>query len=477
VRAKGLKVADGECAGLTVAHVEPGGPADLAGVQPGDIIISVDGTPIADELAFRYHAATACPTLTVRRPQASTVTGEEEGRRTGRTTAGRMLTLQVSAEDGEPLGLEFTDLLADGVYTCNNRCVFCFIHQMPRRMRRSLYLKDDDFRLSFVHGNYVTLTNMSDAEFARVVEQRLSPLYVSVHATDPELRGWLLGRRDEAPILPRLRWLCERGIDAHAQIVLCPGLNDGPALDRTLGDLSSLHPAASGIRSGVLSVAIVPVGLTQYRDRLPELRTPDRSYAREMIRRVRRYQADAAVRLGSRFAWLSDEWYYIAGKPIPGRRHYEGFPQLDDGVGTSRLFLDSLRSVSRRLPARLTRVQTGTLITAELPAALVREMCERYNVVEGVRLDTLVVKNRWFGGTISVAGLLTGFDIVEALGRRPDVGDVFVPDICLKDGQVLLDDVTPADMERATGRRFRVVGSNPRGLAAALGLTSGSRVG
>lgn len=444
--------------GLVVAQVDADSPAHAAGIEPGDIVVSVDGAPVPDELAFRYHAATARPRITIRR-------GDDER------------TVRLPFDGDGPTGIEFADLLGDGIHTCNNRCVFCFIHQMPRKMRRSLYLMDDDYRLSFVHGNYITLTNMSDAEFDRIVEQRLSPLYVSVHATDPDLRGRLLGRRDSAPIMPRLQWLTERGTDVHAQIVLCPGINDDEALDRTIHDLASLHPRQTGRRTGVLSVAVVPVGLTRYRDRLAELRPPDRSYAIGMIREARRWHGRLSDTLGTRFVWLSDEWYYLAGRPIPGSRHYEGFPQLEDGVGTTRLFLDDLAAVCRTLPSNAPIPRVGHVVTGELAAGPLAAMCDRFNSVNGIRLRPLVVRNDWFGGTISVAGLLTGADIAGALGRDNGPGEVFVPDICLKDGELFLDDVTVADLERTIGRPVRVVGSRPRALACMLGLTRRQSVG
>ena len=443
---------------LLVAHVEPDSPAWLAGIEPGDFITAVDGKPVLDELAFRYHAASDTPEVTLERN-------------------GRTRTVRLDYDGDGPTGIEFADLLADGIHTCNNRCVFCFIHQMPRRMRRSLYLMDDDYRLSFVHGNYVTLTNMSEAEFDRIVEQRLSPLYVSVHATDADLRGRLLGRKESVPILPRLRWLAERGIDTHAQIVLCPGINDGASLERTLDELAGLHPVANGWRTGVLSVAIVPVGLTRYRDRLPELRPPDRPYAHQMIGQARRWHRQMMARLGTRFVWLSDEWYYLADKPVPARVHYEGFPQLEDGVGTTRLFLDDLRSLASRLPDSISHPRAGTVVTGELAAAPVREMCRRLNAVGGIRLTTVAVRNDWFGGTISVTGLLTARDIAGALGKDTGDGEVFIPDICLKDREVFLDDLTCGDLERTISRPVTVVSARPRALADALGLTRMRRVG
>lgn len=445
--------------GLRIADVERDSPAERAGLNPGDIVVAVDGAPVPDELDWRFRTVEPHFVVTVDR-------------------AGHLLSLPVSHETGEPLGVTFEDLLGDGVHICNNRCVFCFIHQMPSGMRRSLYVRDDDFRLSFVHGNYITLTNLSEEELQRIVTQRLSPLYVSVHATDPAVRGMLLGRRDDAPVMERLRWLASHRINIHAQIVLCPGLNDGPVLEQTVSDLASLHPADANGRHGVLSVAIVPVGLTRYRDRLPKLTAPDGVYARHMIAWARRVSNELRKRLGTRFVWLSDEWYFLAGVLVPSRRHYEGFPQLEDGVGTTRLFLDELRQVVKKLPAASPRPHRALLVTGELAADVVRKLADALNGVAGLNVTTVAVPNRWFGGTISAAGLLTGRDIVETLSKyRPD-GTVYLPDICLRDRtDALLDDMTIADLETLTGRRVHVTPPRPRALAGLLGLTPSGSIG
>ena len=437
--------------GLLVESVEPASPAERAGVRVGDVVVALNGRPVADVLDFRFRVAVGRPYLRVLRQ------GTEVD-----------LRLPGAAEGG--VGLTFANELGDRVHTCNNRCVFCFIHQMPKRMRKSLYLMDDDFRLSFMHGNYVTLTNVSDEEWRRILEQRLSPLYVSVHATDPVLRGRMLGRRAAAPILPQIRELARHGIDVHAQVVLCPGWNDGEALNRTVHELADEHPARTGLRWGVRSVAIVPVGLTKYRERLTPLDAVDRTYAEKMIQAT----TAAALRLkrvlGSRFVWLSDEWYWLAGKPTPGRRHYEEFPQLEDGVGTTRLFLDEAARLARRLPAAAPRPVDGTAVTAPLASGAVRAWLERLNTVQGVSLDLCIVPNRFFGERINVAGLMTAQDIAASLQEHGGVGTVFVPAICLRDSELFLDDARVEDLERACSRPVRIVEPRPRGLAAALGL-------
>ncbi|MCS6777709.1 MAG: DUF512 domain-containing protein [Chloroherpetonaceae bacterium] len=444
---------------LIVAGVDPDSPAERAGVRAGDLLRRINGKPILDVLDYRFHAVGARLDLSLERN-------------------GRPLNLRLIKRDYEDAGLSFESDLGDRVHTCKNKCVFCFIHQQPRKMRRSLYLMDDDFRLSFMHGNYVTLTNVTPEEWARIKEQRLSPLYVSVHATDPELRGRLLGRKEPAPVLPQIRELADHRIDVHAQVVLCPGWNDGAALERTLEELAAEHRVVTGKRAGVPSVAIVPVGLTRFRERLPRLQNVEKDYARGMIAWISRKQRAFQARLGTRFVWLADEWYYIAGRPVPGRAHYEDFPQLEDGIGTVRLFLEDARQVVRRLPARVPVPVRATLVTAEMPAPYVCRFAARLNRIENVYVNVCVVQNRFFGGDIRIAGLLTATDILEHLRAFPDCQDtVYLPERCLRDRSLFLDDVTLEEARRRSGRDLRVAGSRPRDLATALGLIRPGRSG
>jgi putative radical SAM enzyme (TIGR03279 family) len=415
--------------GVVVAAVRPRTPAAAARLRAGDRILAVNGHALRDAIDFQFHAGEERLALTVER----TGTVRELALRRGH--AG--------------LGLELAAPTPSEIATCANKCVFCFIHQLPKGMRRSLYVKDDDFRLSFLHGNYITLSDLEEAALARIEAQRLSPLYVSVHATDPALRHQLLGRpRHGAEILPRLERLAKAGIRMHAQIVLCPGLNDGEHLARTVHELAPLHPH-------VATTAIVPVGLTAHRQRLPALRPLADAEARALVATVSAWQQQFAAALGSRFVFLGDEVYLQAGASLPPADAYEGFPIAEDGIGLVRRFEDGFARVAARVsaPARWRRatVVSGELYAPRLAALLAGAGVDSPRVV--------AIRNEFFGGTIGVAGLLTGRDIQRAVAALDDPGEVvLVPAVAVRDGDgVFLDDLTPHDLGRELGMPVRVV--------------------
>jgi putative radical SAM enzyme (TIGR03279 family) len=426
--------------GVVVAAVRARTPAAAAGLTAGDRIVAINGHAVRDAIDFQFHAADDRLALAVERDGAT---------RTLRLVAG-----------GRTLGVELEAPRPGEIATCANKCVFCFIHQLPKGMRKSLYVKDDDFRLSFLHGNYITLTDLSEVELERIETQRLSPLYVSVHATDPALRWELLGRpRASAEILPRLERLAKAGIRMHAQIVLCPDWNDGAQLARTVHELAPLHPH-------VATTAIVPVGLTAHRERLPSLRTLTDAEARALVDTVHGWQAAFIARLGSRFVFLGDEVYLQAGAPLPAAAAYEGFAIAEDGIGLVRRFEDAFARAARRIPptavsARVTLV-SGTLYAPRLARLL--------SALPGSRAAVVAVPNHHFGGSISVTGLLTGGDIQRHLAGLADLGDrVLVPSVAVRDGDgVFLDDVTPADLARELGVPVEVIEPEPRALLRRL---------
>ncbi len=430
-------------AGVVVSRVRQGSAAAAAGVCGGDRLLAVNGAPLRDVIDFHFNA------------------GEEELRieleRAGARTAARLVRRR-----GRALGLEFETPRPAEISTCANKCVFCFIHQLPRGMRRSLYVKDDDYRLSFLHGNYITLTDLDEAELDRIETQRLSPLYVSAHATDPALRHELLGRpRVATPILPVMARLARARISMHAQIVLCPGLNDGAQLARTVFDLSALHPE-------VRTTAIVPVGLTRHRQRLPELRSLEPDEARALVATVTAWQDELRARLGSRFVFLADEIYLQAGQDVPPGRAYEGFPVIEDGIGLVRRFEDGFRRASRRLPARRRTPRTITVVSGEMFAPRLAGLLGDL-AVAGLTVDVAAVPNDFFGRKIAVAGLLTGQDIQRELARRPLGGRVLIPGVTLREQDgVFLDDLTPADLARDLDVPVQVIAPTPGALLRAL---------
>jgi len=427
---------------VTVAAVAPRSAAARAGLAPGDRIVAVNGHSLRDAIDFQFHAGEEQLALTVER---------------GGITAAKRLERR-----GSGLGLELAPPRPGDIATCANKCVFCFIHQLPKGMRRSLYVKDDDFRLSFLHGNYITLSDLDDASFERIIEQRLSPLYISVHATDPELRHALLGRpRHSAEILPRLERLAKAGIRMHAQIVLCPDLNDGVHLERTVAELVPLHPH-------VATTAIVPVGLTRHRERLPALRSLTPDEARALVATADRWQHRALAELGSRFVFLADEIYLLAGLPLPDAVAYEGFPVAEDGIGLVRRFEDGFaRSVARR--RRPAHGQSLTVVTGELFAPRLRALLAGGGY-DPAAVRVAAVPNDFFGPAIGVAGLLTGRDIQRHLAQAPELGRaVLVPAVTVRDGDgIFLDDLTPADLARDLGVPVRVVQPTPSALLNAI---------
>ena len=437
-----------------VAKLDTDSAASEAGVLVGDVVTHVNDSLVLDIVDWAFLTAGERVALSVERDNVGP------------------LRFDIRKGYDEDLGIEFGDDLFDRVHICKNKCVFCFLYQQPKGLRPSLYIKDDDYRLSFLHGNYLTLTNMGEDEFARVIEQKLSPLFVSVHATDPDVRGRMLGRKQAEPILPRLAMLADAKIQVHGQVVLCPGYNDGAVLEETVRALAALHPQARGTYGGVLSVAVVPVGLTQFRDKLAALKTVDAQYAAELVAQSENWRKEYRRTLDTNFVFLSDELYLNAGQPTPPARQYEGFSQLEDGVGLVRLFLDDAKGVARKLPARLPIARTATFVTGELAAPLLRDFAATLSTVENLDVNVCAVHNTFFEGSINIAGLLTGRDLVDALRKMgDDVGEqVVVPNIMLRDPDrdVFLDDMTLEEFGQAIGRRVRVVDRTPSAAARAL---------
>jgi len=401
--------------GVEIAEVSPESLGFELELEPGDRILKVNGRSVRDYLDFRFQTA-----------------GETELVLDVRKTTGEDWELQIERGEGEDFGLSFEQIVPR---QCANECIFCFCNGNPVDARPSLFIKDEDVRLSFLYGNYTTLTSITEQEMRRIVEQRLSPQYVSVHATDLDVRAYLLGiDKKRADIAPKLTRLLDAGIEIHAQVVLCPGINDGAILRKTIADLAAEYPR-------VTSVAIVPLGLTRYNTD-PRLTAVTPDFCRKTIAEISAIQADLRKRLGTTFAFLGDEIYLRGGRAVPSRSHYGDYPQIEDGIGMVRSFNNEfsalLKSLERRPLAQPAKLR-GTVLTGTLFAPVFKTLIDKINLRFGTRLTVEGVENNYFGGDVSVAGLLTGSDLVSA--RNQISGDfVIIPKSTLKsDEEIMLD--------------------------------------
>ena len=432
-----------------VDQVEQGSIGEELGFEPGDQLMSINGVRPRDLIDYRYLCVNEELHLEVR-----DASGELH-----------QVDLEKDADDG--LGLGFTEALFDGLRQCNNHCPFCFIDQQPPGHRHSLYLKDDDYRLSFLYGSYLTLTNLTEADWQRIDQQRLSPLYVSVHATEPNLRERLLVNPRAGLLMQQLSWFGERDLQVHAQVVVCPGLNDGAALERSLRDLAS-H--GRGDWPAVLSAAVVPVGLTRFRPPDDGLVPVSPACARTVIDQVEILQQEFQQHLGTRFAWLSDEWYLIAGLPLPPRLDYEDLPQQENGVGTIRAFLEALDDATRTLPERVDQPRRCSWVVGRIVASALRPVTDRLSAIHGLEVQLLGLPSPYWGQDQVVTGLLTGEDLLKGLDGL-DLGDeLLLPSVMLRQGQpVFLDDVTLEQLQESLPVPVRIVHGAADIVAAALG--------
>jgi putative radical SAM enzyme (TIGR03279 family) len=421
--------------GLLIEGVADESIAAEMGIEAGDRLIAVNGNPLRDIIDYHYFTADEELLLLVAKRD------------------GELWEVEVDNSTGEPLGIFFPAPLPD---CCGNNCIFCFVHQLPKGLRKPLYVKDEDYRLSFLYGNYVTLTNFKPEDLQRIKEQRLSPLYISVHATEPALRETLLGRKGIAPLLPIMEELAAAGIKMHTQIVLCPGVNDGAALAQTISDLAALHPQ-------VVSLAVVPVGLTDHRRRLPSLEPVSKEYAREFIATWQPLQAELQARLGEPFLFFADEFYLKAELPFPDLESYGDLPQLENGVGMIPLFDDEVSFLAEDMQqlgsARI------TVVTGLSPYSHIAACNALISAGTGLEITTVPVSNLLFGSQVTVTGLVSGGDIASALAGR-DAGDVLmVPDVMLKEGEgVFLDDMSLEGLSEKVHCRVESFHASPAGL-------------
>ncbi len=425
--------------GIPIESVEQGSVAAEAGIEAGDRLLAINGYRIRDIIDYGFYS------------------GDDELLLEIAKQDGEIWEIDLAREEGEQLGIRFAP---PKPIRCSNACVFCFVDQLPEGLRRPLYVKDEDYRLSFLYGNFITLSSLGKGQLRRIRKQRLSPLYISVHCTDPVVRGELLGNRDCPPILDLLSELASAGITMHTQVVLCPGRNDGRFLERTVRDLAALYPS-------VASLAVVPLGLTRHRDSLPALRPVTSGYAAEFVAYWGPRCRALADRLGAPFLFLADEFYIKAGAPFPPLEEYGDLPQLENGVGMVPMFLADAAEVLER--AEPLSPAVVTVVTGESPYRYLADFLAKLSERTGIALHPEVVRNSLFGRSVTVTGLVPGNAVLASLKGR-DIGDLLVvPDVMLREGDgVFIDDVSTEVLQRELGTGVAVFDSTPSGLYEVL---------
>ncbi len=418
-----------------IAGIDPGSLAEDAGLQVGDIIKSINGIEICDYLDFMYASC----------QEEVEILLEDR-------------TVRIENEDYLPLGIQFPTLLIDEPKSCHNRCVFCFIDQLPPNMRESCYFKDDDFRLSFLQGNYVSMTNMTDADVDRILKYNLPRINVSVHTTNPELRVKMLHNKRAGEVLSYLQKFVDGGLNLNAQIVLCPGWNDETELDRTLEDLGALGGSLE-------SVSVVPVGLSSHREKLEPLTGFDMESSRAVIEQVAAWQEKFLESHGTRLVYLSDEFYIMAEQPIPDFDAYEGFPQIENGVGLcaslEQEFRDALDGCKKRRPRK-----SKTIVTGMIAYGFIKKLVDE---LDGDKIQVVPIVNHYFGEKITVTGLITGGDLIAQLRGKELGKQIVLSSSMLRHGEtVFLDDVTVQDVEQALSVKAVVVPNDGYALLDAL---------
>ena len=422
--------------GHRISDVLAGSIGEEMGIEPGDVLLSVNGEPIEDIFDYHYLVNDEEIVVLIEKPD------------------GEQWELEIEKDFSEDLGLEFEQALLDEYHRCHNKCVFCFIDQMPPGMRETLYFKDDDARLSFLQGNYITLTNMTDQDIERIIRFHLAPVNISVHTMNKELRCRMLNNRFAGEALEKMNRLYEAGIPMNSQVVLCKNWNDGEELDYTVRELARMYPAME-------SLSVVPIGLTRYRENLEPMEPFERQDAKKVLEQIHGLQKEFLQKMGTRFVHASDEWYVIAGEPLPEADYYEGYGQIENGVGMLRSFMDEVKAYLETCEGD-SRKRQVSLVTGTMAAPYMEEMIslirQKYPQITA---KVYAVRNDFFGERITVAGLLTGRDILAQL-KGKDLGEaLLLPAVVLRSGEeVLLDDVTLSEMAFTLQTKICVVQSD-----------------
>lgn len=396
--------------------------AEELGIKSGEKLIAVNGTSPTDIIELSYLVAEEKIDLSIE------------------SQDGELRHVIVEKQPDEDLGIEFDSAVFDGVRYCHNKCVFCFVDQMIPGMRNTLYDRDDDFRLSFLYGNFLTLTNMKECDYERIIKTHMSPLYVSIHATDSDVRRNMMKNKNAGNILDDLQRLIDNGITIHTQVVLCPGFNDGEILEKTFKDLVALAPM-------VETMAVVPVGLTKNREGLPEVRLFTSIECQNIILQVEKWQNECREKFGKSFIYLGDEFYINAGINLPAAERYDGFPQIENGIGLSRNFLDEWEN-SSVAPAGCDRIENALVPVGESAYKLLKPLFDDYNNKYKTGHTLVAVTNHFFGKTINVTGLLTASDILSAVSGFADFNRIILPQVVLNKDLLFLDDISLADFKK-----------------------------
>jgi putative radical SAM enzyme (TIGR03279 family) len=419
--------------GIKIDNIHIGGLAEKSGLLPGDILLSINSHKLRDPIDFIFYSSDDDLVMEVKR-------------------GGKNFKIHIVRKDNKEFDIDFIPFK---VMTCKNNCIFCFVKQLPKGLRKTLYIKDEDYRMSFLYGNYVTLANLSKEDRKRIVEQRLSPLYISVHSTNRPLRNKLLGNAKAPDILKELQFLADNKIRLNIQIVLCPGYNDGKELQRTLNDLYRFYPY-------VLSVAVVPVGLTMFRKH-DNIRPVEKADAEHTIKIVESFQKRFRKKHGNPIVYCADELYLKAEHQFPSLMEYGDLHQIENGVGMVPLFMNQAKKT--QLPKTLQQKKEFLTFTGLSFYPFLKKFVERLSAKENLNIDVVSVENKFFGRSITVTGLLTGRDIIKTLsGKIKDHKMILIPDTVLNEENIFLDDITLKDIEEALGIPVRKIKSTPDGL-------------
>lgn len=411
-----------------ISGIVPGSIAQELGIENGDYLVSINDVSPVDLIDYRFLIADQNIELEIEKVNQE------------------IWCLDIEKDEDEDLGIIFEQDTFDGIKRCKNKCIFCFVDQMPPNLRDTLYIKDDDYRMSFFHGNFVTLTNLTENDINRIKRMRISPLYISVHTTDGKLRQSMLKNPHATNIYNQLKDLAQAGIELHTQIVLCPGINDGASLEKSINMLVDLWPQ-------VQSVAVVPVGLTKYQ-RNPDMRTFTAQEAGKVIKDVSSWQKKFLTNIGSNFVFLADEFYLMGGVDIPSYDSYEGFPQLENGVGLVRLLWHSFEEFMNKLPTDLEELRKVALVTGTSAGEVLKPIINTLRKINNLEIDLIQISNEFFGDSVTVAGLLTGSDLIIGLDdwrkdQIDELPEVCIPSVMLKNGEnVFLDGMSVADVEK-----------------------------